>query len=167
MKRRITDKSAFSFVEMLVGAGILTIILGIVATWFYTQKQMQNRITRIVEIRENTRLAFSRMLNELRFSRQIIWPVVNSDHSPKSDSVMIFKNFKGNIICYYHDEVKKEIRRCMIPYDTGDPYISPKPVGVQIASASFTAIGDDQKLVSIYLSTDGVHQIDAVRLEND
>ncbi|MBF0547812.1 MAG: hypothetical protein HQM08_25465 [Candidatus Riflebacteria bacterium] len=167
MKKFNKSFRGMTLIELILGIAILISILGIVGDWFFTQRKLQARFLKISEIRENTRMAYSRMFDELRFARQILWPKITPGDRIRSDSVLIFKNLKSQIICYYHVPETQEIGRCVIYYDAGDPFIDPNPIGKEIASATFSAIGSEQKLVSIHLSTEGVHQIDAIRLEND
>ncbi len=157
----------FSFVELLIAAGLLAVIVGIVTQWFFSQRQYQDRITRLSDIQENLRQATFNMAKELKTGRQVIWPRVNPDLSPRTDSVLVFKNFRGAIIAFFHRPAERKIRRVVIPNGPGSPVEDAAPLGDGIASLTFTTMGPDNKLVSLHLSTEGVHHLDAVRLVNE
>ncbi len=161
------EHSGFTFVEILVAAGLLTIIAVIVGHWFFSQRQFQDRITRLNDIQENLRQATFNMAKEIKIGRQIIWPRVNPDNSPRTDNVLVFKNFRGAIVAFFHRPGAREVRRCVIPNGPGSPVEDSAPLGDGVASLTFTAMGPDNKLVSLHLTTEGVHHIDAVRLVNE
>jgi type II secretory pathway pseudopilin PulG len=156
-----------TFVELLVGMTLLAIIGGLVANWFFAQRRYQERMVKLSEIQENTRQAIWRVVQEMKTGRQIIWPRVNADGSPRTDTVVVFKDFRGRFVSFYHQPADRTIRRCVIPNGAGAVAIDGTPIGKGIASASFTVMGADNKLLSIHLTTEGVHQIDAVRLVNE
>lgn len=164
---RTGSGAGFTFVEMLVAAGLLTVIAAMVGQWFYSQRQYQERITRLTEIQENLRQATFAMAKEIRTGRQVIWPRVNADNSPRTDSVVVFKNFRGAIVTYYHRPAQAQIWRCEIPNGPGAPVEDSAPIGGGIGSLTFTTMGPDNKLVSLHLTTEGVHHLDAVRLVNE
>ncbi|RCK78404.1 MAG: hypothetical protein OZSIB_1506 [Candidatus Ozemobacter sibiricus] len=164
---RAIDRRGFTFVELLIAAGLLTLIIGIVGQWFYSQRQYQDRITRLNDIQENLRQATFNIAKELKTGRQVIWPRINADLSPRSDTVLVFKNFRGAIVAYYHRPARQEIRRCVIPNGPGSPVEDAAPLGKGIASLTFTIMGPDNKTVSLHLTAEGLHHLDAVRLVNE
>ena len=146
---------------------MFAIIMGIVASWFFTQKQQQDRFLRITNSQDRMQQAIWRVIQELKTGRQIIWPQANADQSPRTDSRIVFKTFRGDIAAYYYVPGAREIRRCLIPNGPGSPIVDTTPVGYEIDGASFTTMGVDNKLVSINLSSDQLHFVDAVRLVNE
>ncbi|HEY9072308.1 MAG TPA: prepilin-type N-terminal cleavage/methylation domain-containing protein [Candidatus Ozemobacteraceae bacterium] len=159
-------RSGVTLVELLIGTAILAVILGIVSRWFFMQREYQQRLSHISAIQEDFRRASWNMIQELQMARVVIWPRINADKSLHSDTKVVFKDFNGQIISYYHVPATGEIRRCIIPNGPGGVVINPRPVGEGIASASFTASSFDNRLISFHLSTGGVHTLDAVYLLN-
>jgi len=159
-------KAGVTLVEMVVGAMILSIIFGITARWFFMQREYQQRLTHISDIQDNFRRANWLMVQELQMARTIIWPRLNADRSIRSDTKLVFKDFNGQIIAYYHIPAEQRIRRCVIPNGPGNPVVTARPVGEGIASLSFTAASIDNRLISLHMSTGGVHSLDAVYLTN-
>lgn len=155
-----------TFIELLIGATILATIIGFVARWFFIQREYQQRLSRVSDIQDDFRRASWAMIQELQMARMIIWPRINSDDSLHSDTKVVFKDFTGRIITYYHVPDAREVRRCVIPNGPGDPVITPTPIGRGIATMSFTASSMDNRLISYNMSTDGVHTLDAVYLIN-
>gem|GEM_PF-843406 len=164
---RPSQPGAFTLLELIVAASLLTVIIGMVGQWFFSQRHYQDRILRLNDIQENLRKATWGISKEVKTGRQVIWPRVNSDGSPRTDSVLVFKNFRGAIVAFYHRPETGQIRRCLIPNGTGMPIDDASPVADGIASMAFTTMGSDNKLVSLHMSTEGVHYVDAVRLVNE
>ena len=160
-------KRGVTFVELLVGMTIFAIIMGIVANWFFTQRQYQDKFLKLSETQDRLRQAVWKVIQELKTGRQVIWPRVNSDGSARTDTVVTFKNFKGEITTFYFVPAAGEIRRCVTPNGPGTPQVDVTPVGRGLALASFTVMGVDNKLVSLHLVADHVHFLDAVRLINE
>ena len=150
-----------------MGMAILSVIAIIVGNWFFMQRNYQQRINQTSDIQENFRRANWEMIQELQISRLIIWPRMNSDQSIKSDSKVVFKDFIGNIVAFYHVPSTGEIRRCEIPNGTGNVEIDSKPLATGIASASFTATDFANRLITIHLTASGVHSLDAAYLLNN
>lgn len=158
---------AFTFVEMLVGVTLFVILGGMVIHWFSSQQRYQEQIMRISRIQQDMRVAIWKVVEEMKTARRVVWPNINADGSPRTDTRLVFKSFKGEIIAIYHRESDGTIRRCVIPNGPGAPVEDPHPIGRDIASATFTVMGKDNRLVSIHLQQQGVHYLDAVRLVND
>jgi hypothetical protein len=150
----------------MIGMSIFMFIMGFFGRWFFTQREYQARIWKASEIQDNFRRANWEMIKEIQLGRTIIWPRVNSDFSIKSDSKVIIKSFFGDYIAYYHVPETGEIRRCLIPNGVGAPQENAKPIAVGIASATFTAVSVDHRLLSIHLTATGAHSLDAVYLLN-
>lgn len=155
-----------TFIELLIGMTILALILGFLARWFFMQKEYQKRLTRISDIQNDFRRASWEMIQEIQMARTIIWPRINADNSLRSDTKVVFKDFTGRIISYYHVPGTKEVRRCVIPNGPGDPVVNPVPIGRGIATMTFTASSPANKLISYCMSTDGIFSLDAVYLIN-
>ena len=155
-----------TLVEILIGMSIFLFIMGFFARWFFIQREYQARIWKTSEIQDNFRRANWEMIREIQLARTIIWPRMNSDLSMKSDSKVVVKGFFGDYIAFYHDPQAGTIRRCLIPNGTGVPQEDDKPIAVGIASASFTAVSMDNRLLSIHLAATGAHSLDAVYLLN-
>ncbi|HOT28816.1 MAG TPA: hypothetical protein PLU72_11550 [Candidatus Ozemobacteraceae bacterium] len=156
-----------TFVEILVGAAIFAVIMGIVGSWFFAQKRQQEQFLRITESQDRMQQALWKIIQEVKTGRQIIWPRLNADKSPRTDSRMVFKNFRGEIAAYYYVPSAREIRRCLIPNGPGLPVVDPTPIGRGIDGASFTVMAVDNKLISVNLSANRLHFVDAVRLVNE
>lgn len=164
-KRR--NAPGFTLVEIIVGASLITIIAGMVAHWFFMQRRYQQQVMAISDAQQNVRQASWNMTQELRTARTIILPRMNADKSIKSDSKVIFKNFAGDIVCFYHVPEKAEIRRCMIPNGPGSPVTEAKPVGKGIEKAVFTAHDIGNHLIGIYLETPGAFGLESIYLINE
>lgn len=154
-------------VEIMVGATILAIIGGMVAHWFFMQRRYQQRVMAISEAQQSIRQASWNMIQELRTSRNVISPRLNADKSIKSDTRVVFKNFAGEIVCYYHVPDSSEIRRCLIPNGPGNPVVDQKPIGTGIDKVVFTAHDIGNRLVGIYLESAGTPGLESVYLMNE
>ncbi|HNW34685.1 MAG TPA: prepilin-type N-terminal cleavage/methylation domain-containing protein [Candidatus Ozemobacteraceae bacterium] len=159
-------KTGVTLVELVVGAAILAVIFAITARWFFVQREYQQRLSGISDIQDDFRRTSWAMIQELQMARLIVWPRLNADRSIHSDTKLVFKDFNGQIIAYYHVPATRELRRCVIPNGPGDPVFSAKPIGEGIASITFTAGSMDNRLISFHMSTKGVHSLDAVYLTN-
>ena len=166
---RSTSHSAggFSFVELLMGAFVLVLVFGFLGIWFHSNRRSQTSISEVSRTQELFRSAMWKMIAELKTGRIVIWPQVNSDKSPRTDSVLVFKNFRGEFVSFYFIPQTQEVRRCVIPNGVGAAVEDPAPIVQGLASATFTVMGVDNKLVSINLSGRNMQQIDAVRLVNE
>ncbi len=160
-------RAAFTMIEIMVGATILAVIGGMVAHWFVMQRQYQKRILAISDAQQNIRQASWNMIQELRTARNLIYPRLNADKSIRSDNKTIFKNFAGDIVCYFHDAATGQIRRCLIPNGPGAPVVDKKPIGSGIDKVAFTAHDIGNRLVGIYLESDGTVGLESVYLLNE
>lgn len=156
-----------TLMEIIIGSVILSMIFSIVARWFFLQRNYSQRVTQISETQENFRRASWTMIKEMQKGRLVIWPTINADKSLHSDSKVVFKNFSGQFVSFYHDPGKGEIRRCVIPNGPGVPQEDPKPLAVGIASVSFTASDVESRYIAIHLSANGAHALDGVYLLNN
>lgn len=155
-----------TLVEIMIGVSIFMSIMMLFTRWLFFQKEYQKRIWKVSEIQDSFRRANWKMIQEIQRARAIIWPRMNPDQSIKTDVKVVFKNFDGDYIAFYHDQASQEIRRCFIPNGIGNPVVDTAPLSGGIASASFTAGSQDNRLLSIHMSTEGVHSLDAVFLLN-
>lgn len=165
--RTTKHRRAFTMVEIMVGATILAIIGGMVAHWFVMQRRYQTRILALSDAQQNIRQASWNMIQELRTARNLIYPRLNPDKSIKSSTKTVFKNFSGDIICYYFQEDAGEIRRCVIPNDSGPPQVDSKPVGKGIDKVYFTAHDIGNRLLGIYLESGTTVGLESVYLLNE
>lgn len=161
------NTAGFTMVEILVGSTILAIICGMVAHWFFMQRRYQERVLAISESQQSIRQASWNLIQELRTGRNIISPRLNVDKSIKSDTKLVFKNFSGEIVCYYHDSVTSEIRRCLIPNGPGAPIINPVAIAKGIDKVIFTAHDVGNRLVGIYFESAGSVGLESVYLLNE
>ena len=161
------DRPGFTLIEVMMGMAILSMISIIVGNWFFMQRNYQQRINQTSDIQENFRRANWDMIQELQIARFIIWPRMNSDRSIKSDSKVVFKDFLGNIVAFYHVPATGEIRRCEIPNGPGNAEVDSIPIAKGIASVSFTASDFANRFIAIHLTASGVHSLDAVYLLNN
>ena len=159
--------AGFTMVEIMVGAAILAIIGGMVAHWFVMQRRYQARILAISDAQQNIRQASWNMIQELRTARNLIYPRLNADKSIKSDTKTVFKNFSGDIVCYYHFPDTHEIRRCLVPNDGGTPIIDVKPIATGIDKVAFTAHDIGNRLLGIYLESGNTVGLESVYLVNE
>lgn len=160
-------RSAVTLPEILIGAVILSIIGGIIAHWFFMQRQYQQRIFAISDSQQAIRKASWRMMQELRTGRSIIFPRINADKSIRSDDKILFKAFNGDITCFYFVPETSEIRRCIIPNGPGSPQIDPDPVAAGVKQVAFTARDDGNRLVDIFLNVNGTFGLESVFLLNE
>lgn len=154
-------------VEIMVGATILAFIGGMVAHWFVMQRQYQAKILAISETQQNVRQASWNMIQELRTARNLIYPRLNADRSIRSDTKTVFKNFAGDIVCYYHHPGSSQIRRCLIPNGAGAPAIDVKPIGNGIDKIVFTAHDIGNRLIGIYIESGATVGLESVYLLNE
>lgn len=154
-------------IEILVGATILAVIGAMVAHWFFMQRRYQERVSAISEAQQSIRQASWNLIQELRTGRNIISPRLNTDKSIKSDTKVVFKNFAGEIICFYHDAATSEIRRCLIPNGPGNPVVNPVAIAKGIDKVVFTAHDIGNRLIGIYLESAGSVGLESVYLLNE
>ncbi len=154
-------------VEIIVGAAIIAVIGGLVAHWFVMQRRYQQRVTSMSDGQQSIRQATWNMIQELRTARTIISPRVNGDDSIKSDEKVVFKNFAGDIVCFYLDSDIREIKRCLIPNGPDQPLVSPAPIARGIDRVVFTAHDPSNKLLAIYLEADGSFGLESIYALNE
>jgi len=154
-------------VEIMVGAAILAIIGGMVANWFVMQRRYQKRILEMSDAQQSIRQASWNMIQELRTARNLTYPRLNADKSIKSDTMTVFKNFSGDIVCYYHYPETGEIRRCVVPNDSGAPIIDTKPIATRIDKVAFTSHDLGNRLLGIYLESGNTVGLESVYLLNE
>jgi prepilin-type N-terminal cleavage/methylation domain-containing protein len=164
-KRR--QNEGFTLIEVLIATSVVVLIGVVVGNWFFMQRKFQKRIVSLAEAQENIRRANWRMIQELKTSRTIIYPRINEDKSIRSDSKVVFKNFNGDIVCYYHENETGNIRRCLIPNGTGSPQLTKAPIGKNFDRVIFTAQDDSNKLVGIFLEYKNTFGIESVFLLNE
>ncbi|MFZ5952582.1 MAG: pilus assembly FimT family protein [Candidatus Rifleibacteriota bacterium] len=157
----------FTLTEIIVGTAIITIIGSIVGHWFFMQRSYQQMILKKSDAQQRIRRASWKMVQELKTARTILSPRLNSDKSIRSEDKVFFKNFAGDIVCYYHSLKQKKIFRCLIPNGPGAPVVDKVPVGENISQAAFTAQDPGNRLVSIFLSADGAFGLESVYLMNE
>lgn len=157
----------FTLVEIVVGTCIIALIGGIVGHWFFMQRAYQQKILEKSDAQQRIRKASWKMIQELRTARTILSPRVNPDKSIRSDDKLYFKNFAGDIICYYFVAKEKQIRRCLIPNGPGSPIEDKAPVGDGFDQVAFTAQDIGNRLVSIFLKGDGAFGLESVYLLNE
>lgn len=160
-------RSGFTLVEIIIGTAIMALISGMMAHWFFMQRRYQQRVFAISDSQQSIRQASWNMIQELRTARTIISPKLNADKSIKSDNKVVFKNFAGDIVCFYFVAEKGEIRRCLIPNGPGAPAISPAAVGKGFSQVVFTAHDQGNRLVGIFLESNGTFGLESVYLLND
>jgi hypothetical protein len=137
-----------------------------VAHWFYMQRRYQQRIFAISDAQQNIRQTTWNMIQELRTARMIISPRLNADKSIKSDNKVVFKNFAGDIVCYYFVEESSEIRRCLVPNGPGAPEAG-QPIGKGFSRVAFTAHDQGNRLIGIFLDAGNTFGIESVYLLNE
>lgn len=162
-----SKKTGVTLVEILVASAILAFIGGIVGHWFFLQREYQGRIFAISDSQQTIRQASWAMMQELRTARSVLLPRINSDKSIRSDSKVVFKNFAGDIICFYYVASAKELRRCKVPNGPGTPSIDNEPVASNIDQITFTASDDGNRLIDIFMEVNGTFGLESVYLMNE
>lgn len=157
----------FTLVEIVIAATVIALIGGIVARWFFMQRAYQQKILEKSDAQQRIRQACWKMIQELRTARTILSPKVNPDNSIHSDDKLFFKNFSGDIVCYYFVEKEKEIRRCVVPNGPGAPIEDKNPIGRGFDKVAFTAQDLGNRLIGIYLESDGTFGLESVYLLNE
>ncbi|MEW6710747.1 MAG: type II secretion system protein [Candidatus Riflebacteria bacterium] len=157
----------FTLTEIIVGTMLITIIGSIVGHWFFMQRSYQQMILKKSDAQQRIRRACWKMVQELKTARTILSPRLNSDKSIRSEDKVFFKNFAGDIVCFYHNQKEKKIFRCLIPNGPGAPVVEKIPVGDNISQAAFTAQDPGNRLLSIFISTDGAFGLESVYLMNE
>ena len=157
----------FTLVELVMGAGILCLILGFVSSFFFSQRRFFQSLSKSGEVQERFRLGMWKIVQELKTGRAVIWPRSVSGSSIRSDSILAFKNFQGEIVVFFLDPEKKELRRCLLNRGETPPVLDAKPTVEGISSASFTVMGSTGKLVSIKFSEGNFTHLDAARVMNE
>jgi hypothetical protein len=131
------------------------------------QRNYQQRVVQISEAQQNIRKASWQMVQELRTARIILWPRVNIDDTIHSDTKVIFKNFRGDIVCYYFDSETEQIKRCLIPNGPGSPVIDRKIVGEGFSRVYFTAHDVSHHLLGIFMQNNQSFGLESVYLLNE
>lgn len=157
----------FTLVELIVGLCIFSLIGGIVGHWFFMQRAYQQKILEKSDAQQRIRRSCWKMIQELRTARTILSPRVNPDKSIRSDDKIFFKNFSGDIVCFYFVPKENLIRRCLIPNGPGSPVVDKNPIGEGFSQVAFTAQDIGNRLVGIYLEGNGAFGLESVYLMNE
>lgn len=164
---KLNKKTGFTLVEILVAFGILGLIFAIVAYWFSMQKQYQSSISSTVIGSQNINLANWKMTKELKFARNIIYPRINSDGSIHSSNKIIFKDFAGEIICFYYDKNTKEIKRLYIGNKDSQPKPDLAPIAQDIDEVYFTNLSSENRILDIYMKSGPAFGLETVYMVNE
>lgn len=165
--KKSASKSAFTFTEVLISSAILAIVFSMLFNWLYMQRQYQRRLTSLSFAQQEIRRANWEIIQELQIARSLIWPRTEIEDAIISDSKILFKNFEGDIVCYYFVEEGGEIRRCLIPNGPGAVTADSKPVATGLDRVAFTTYQFDVKIASIYMASSGAFGIESVSLLNE
>ena len=161
------SKSAFTLTEIIVATCIIGIVGGIVGHWFFMQRAYQQKIIEKSDAQQRIRKTSWKMIQEIKTARSVLSPRINSDNSIHSDDKIFFKNFSGDVVCYYFNEKTKEINRCLIPNGPGSPVVDKAPVGEGFSRVAFTAQDSGNRLISIFLEADNTYGLESVFLMNE
>lgn len=165
--KKPSAKLAFTFIEVLISSAILAIVFSMLFNWLYMQRQYQRRLTSLGIAQQEIRKANWQIIQELQIARSLIWPHTETQDAIISDSKILFKNFEGEIVCYYYVEEDGEIRRCLIPNGPGAVITDTKPVATGLDRVAFTTYQFDVKVASIYMASNGAFGIESVSLLNE
>lgn len=119
------------------------------------------------DAQQRIRRASWKMIREIRMARTILSPRLNPDNSICSDDKIFFKNYRGDIICYFHNANDRTIKRCTIPNGPGAPVVDKALLADGIDMAAFTAYDSGNRLIGIFLDADGTFGLESVYLLNE
>ena len=166
-------KKAFTLVEVMIAVAILSMVGALVAHWFTMHTQYQKRVTELNDSDNIIRNILWDMHKDLKTARTILYPrrtTVDSFTLKNliSDNKLIFRNFDGDIVTYYHNTVSKDIIREVIYIPTPNaPTNESKIIGRNIDCLIFTNRNELNNLVGIYMEAGPAVQIDSVYLMNE
>lgn len=170
---RAKKKIGLTLVEVMVAVAIFGTVVAMVAHWFTTNSQYHKRLTEQNDADDHMRRALWKMHQDLKTGRTIVYPRiehVESDYTKNfiSDNKVVFRNFDGDIITYYHDKDKHEIIREIVYIPTEDaPANERKVIGDCIDLVVFTNRNELNNTLGIYLESGPSCVIDSVFMMNE
>ena len=162
-------RKAITLVELLIAISLLGIVGTLVSRWMSMNFQYRKRLTLQNDCDNNIRSAIWEMHKDLKTAKTILYPRRNSGGNKLiSNSKIVFKNFQGDIICFYfNNETKEIIRELYHLIPNGDePDKVHSIIGKGFDCVVFTNRNDLNNLVGIYLEQGPSIQIDSVFLMN-
>lgn len=96
-KKHITEKSAFTIVELLVAMSIFTIVIVLVVGIFIQGLRSQRILNHLMAINDNTALVIEQAAREMRTGYDFCPPDADPACSP---TLMNFVNFRGERVIY-------------------------------------------------------------------
>lgn len=162
-----SKKSGFTLVELAVAIAILGMIFAMVLYWFSYQRKLQEKMTSSVVGFQNITIANWKMTKELKFARNIVYPRINTDESIHSANKVVFKDFSGDLVCFYLDSNSKEIKRYYIGNKNVEGTIDSATIAHGIDEVYFTNVSPENRLIDIYIKSGNSYALETVYLMND